>query len=545
MRLTAPLVALCLGSMLVLTVLVTGHQARQDERRAISLATRSIDRMLTEAEQVMDMNRAFLGQDCTPQLVLQMGRSAALNPHVRGVRLLQGNATVCASLAGVPDLPGLPNGARKHPVILLTRGDGLPAAGPLLMLVRQYPEGGVAVSLNGLFLRQVLRATVDRPGLLFRAGGLETGADGVVRRAPEVSDAGAVSPAGRFVFTVVADPRYPVQNRSLLREALPWLLLSLSATVTAVWFLREWLHHRGRDDALLRRAIRAGDVRPWYQPVVDSRTGAPAGCEVLARWHTRCGELIPPDRFIPLAERSGLIVPLTRSLLSQVVCELGAYRQALPPEFHLAFNLSAAHAGDRTLLQTCRALQAALPGVILVAEITERERFEPSARLPDLLPALRAAGVRVALDDFGTGYAGLSTLDQLPVDYIKLDRSFTSQIQESALDGERLLMAEMVTDLAHRMGIDIVAEGVETTAQRDWLNAHGVNWQQGYLYARPLPLAGFVAYLRSGAPQVMCGTATRPAADLRGAPGHNIHGRDAAGDTVRLCRPVICRKEDR
>lgn len=493
MRLTAPLVALCLGGMLVLTVLVTGHQARQDKYRAISQATRSIDRMLTEAEQVMDMNRAFLGQDCTPQLVLQLGRSAALSPHVRGVRLLQGNATVCASPGGEADLPALPDGVRMHPVVLLTRGDGFPASGPLLMLVRQYPEGGVAVSLNGLFLRQALRASADRPGLLFRAGGLETGAEGVVRHAPEVSDTGVAPPAGRF--TVVADPRSPVQSRSLLREALPWLLLSLSAMVAATWFLRGWLHHRVRGDVLLHRAIRAGEIRPWYQPVVDSRTGAPAGCEVLARWHTRRGEVIPPDSFIPLAERSGLIIPLTRSLLHQVARELGAHWQALPPEFHLAFNLSAAHAGDRSLLRTCRMLQAAVPGVTLVAEITERERFEPSA----LLPVLRAAGVRVALDDFGTGYAGLSTLDLLPVDYIKLDRSFTART-----DGppeERLLMAEMVTELAHRMGLGIVAEGVETAAQRDWLNAHGVNLQQGYLYARPLPLAGFVAYLRSGLPE--------------------------------------------
>ncbi|WP_332631237.1 CSS-motif domain-containing protein, partial [Citrobacter sp. ESBL3] len=301
MRLTAPLVALCLGGMLVLTVLVTGHQARQDEYRAISQATRSIDRMLTEAEQVMDMNRAFLGQDCTPQLVLQLGRSAALSPHVRGVRLLQGNATVCASPGGeadLPALPALPDGVRMHPVILLTRGDGFPASGSLLMLVRQYPEGGVAVSLNGFFLRQALRASADRPGLLFRAGGLETGAEGLVRHAPEVSDTGAAPHAGRFAFTVVADPRSPVQNRSLLREALPWLLLSLSATVAATWFLRGWLHHRVRDDALLRRAIRAGEIRPWYQPVVDSHTGRLAGCEVLARWHTRRRGILPPDRFI-------------------------------------------------------------------------------------------------------------------------------------------------------------------------------------------------------------------------------------------------------
>lgn len=500
MRLTAPLVALCLGGTLVLTVLVTGHQEQQDEDLAIRRATRNIDSMLTEAEQVMSMNRAFLGQPCTPQLSRQLGRSAALSPHVRDVRLLQNNATVCASLGGAPDLPALPAASRVRPALLLTPGDALTPAASLLVMVQQYPEGGVAVSLNGLFLRQALRATPDLPGLLFRAGGLEMGADGVVHHAPEdVADSPLVT--GQYAFTLVADPRSPVRDRSLLRDALPWTVLCLLATAAATWLCHVWLHRRSREDIRLRRAIKAGDIRPWYQPVVDSRTGEPAGCEVLARWHSPGGEVMPPDHFIPLAERSGLIVPLTRSLLMQVARELGARRQILPTAFHLAFNLSAAHAGDRTLLQTCRALQAALPGVILVAEITERERFEPSARLPDLLPALRAAGIRVALDDFGTGYAGLSTLDQLPVDYIKLDRTFTTRTGGGTSPGERLLMAEIVTEIAHRMKLEVVAEGVETSAQRDWLKSHGVKWLQGYLYSRPLPLTDFLDWLQSGCPQ--------------------------------------------
>lgn len=455
--------------------------------------------MLTEAGQVMAMNRAFLGQPCSPQLARQLGRSAALSPHVRDIRLLQNNATVCASLGGAPDLPLLPAAARERPVLLLTAGDVLTPEASLLVMVQQYPEGGVAVSLNGLFLRQALRATPDLPGLLFRAGGLEMGADGVVHRAPEEAD--NPPPPGRYAFTLVTDPRSPVRDRSLLRDALPWIVLSLLTAVAVTWLCQAWLHRRGREDVRLRRAIKAGEIRPWYQPVMDARTGAPAGCEVLARWHARGGEVMSPDRFIPLAERSGLIVPLTRSLLMQVARELGACRQVLPPVFHLAFNLSAAHAGDRTLLQTCRVLQSALPGVILVAEITERERFEPSARLPDLLPALRAAGVRVALDDFGTGYAGLSALDQLPVDYIKLDRTFTTQTGGAASPGERLLMAEMVTELAHRMKLEVVAEGVETAGQRDWLKAHGVKWLQGYLYSRPLPFTDFVVFLRGDDPQ--------------------------------------------
>lgn len=496
MKLIAPLVVLGLAGVLALTVLLMQRQAQQDTDLALAVATRNITDILSEAERVMTMNRAFLGQGCPPQLVRQMARTVALSPHLRDVRLLQNNVTVCASLGGAPDLPYLPDAVSEGPVTLLTRGDVLTPSEPVLILAQQYPEGGVAVSLNGLFLLQVLRETADRPGLVFRAGGMEVDVSGVVRRSWVTEGSPA---SGRYDFSLATDPHHPLRGRSLLREALPWLLLSLLAASGGTALLHWWVRRQVSKDVQLRRAMAAGEIRPWYQPVVDSRTGRLAGCEVLARWHSRRRGVIPPDRFIPQAERSGLIVPLTRSLLKQVARELEPLGQELPAEFHLAFNLSAAHAGDTSLLHTCKMLQAALPGVILVAEITERERYEPSARLPELLTALRAAGVRVALDDFGTGYAGLSALDRLPVDYIKLDRSFTTQIRENTLMDTHLLMAEMVAEMAHKMKLEVVAEGVETDCQRDWLTAHGVNWQQGYLFSRPLPLKEFTRYLRQPA----------------------------------------------
>ncbi|ENX4473601.1 EAL domain-containing protein [Enterobacter roggenkampii] len=497
MKLIASISALCLVAGAVLSVVIMQHQDRQDAERAVESARRSIVDMLSEAGDVIAMNRAFLGQECTPQLVRQISRSAALSPHLRGVRLLQGNLTVCASLSGTPDLPQLPEASRKGPAILLMPGDALTPSEPLLVVVQQYAEGSVAVSLNGLFLRQVLRSSLDRPGLVFRAGGMEVDAGGYVRRYRQAQQ----DPPGDFHFSVATDPDNPVHRMALVRESLPWLLSGLMVVILLGRGCFCWLRLWGDEDAVLRRAVLAGDIRPWYQPVVDSRTGKLAGCEVLARWHTRRRGIVMPDHFIPQAERNGLIVPLTRSLLAQVARELGPVREELPDNFHLAFNLSAAHAGDESLLRTCQLLQEALPGVVLVAEITERERIEPSFWLPALLPALRDAGVRVALDDFGTGYAGLSTLDQLPVDYIKLDRSFTTQIRGNIAPDERLLMAEMVTDIARRMNIEVVAEGVETPGQRDWLAAHGVSWLQGYLYSRPLPLSGFMRYLRNDASQ--------------------------------------------
>ncbi|ELD3251733.1 CSS-motif domain-containing protein [Enterobacter hormaechei] len=255
MKLIAPLVVLGLAGVLALTVLLMQRQAQQDTDLALAVATRSITDILSEAERVMTMNRAFLGQGCPPQLVRQMARSVALSPHLRDVRLLQNNVTVCASLGGAPDLPSLPDAVREGPVTLLTRGDVLTPSEPVLILAQQYPEGGVAVSLNGLFLLQVLRETADRPGLVFRAGGMEVDVSGVVRRSWVTEGSPA---SGRYDFSLATDPHHPLRGRSLLWEALPWLLLSLLAASGVTALLHWWVHRQVSKDVQLRRAMAPG-----------------------------------------------------------------------------------------------------------------------------------------------------------------------------------------------------------------------------------------------------------------------------------------------
>lgn len=492
MKINTPLMTLFMTAVVSLGVLLMQRQVHQDRDRAVAEATRTIDGILSEAQQALEINRAFLGQPCTPQLARQLGRSASLSPHLRGVRLLQEGLTVCASLSGAPDLSLQPLESGQLQLLLL-RGDGVTPRSPVVVLTERFPEGQVAVSLSGVFIREALEPSRSRPALVFRTTDREMDAQGRVR---SYSPEGGFHPSGTYPFVLVPDPLSSVPGMNLLRDVLPWLLLSMIPAALAPLLCQRLLHRCCGPQARFLRALKRGDIRPWYQPVMDSRTGALAGCEVLARWKTRRGRFLLPDRFIPLAERSGLTIPLTQSLLSQVARDLEEIRGELPADFHLAFNISSAHAGDITLVRHCRTLQAALPGVILVAEITERERFVVSPELPALLPALRAAGVKVALDDFGTGYAGLASLDTLQVDFIKLDCSFTAQITETNLAGERMLMAEVITDMACRLKLGVVAEGVETACQRAWLTGHGVGWLQGYLFSRPLPADRFLRFVQ-------------------------------------------------
>lgn len=246
----------------------------------------------------------------------------------------------------------------------------------------------------------------------------------------------------------------------------------------------------------LRRALARGDIRAWYQPRVIGAQGHVSGCEVLARWHLPGGRIRGADRFIALAEDSGLIAPMTRLLVRQACRDLTRIQAGLPVGFTVSINVSAAHAGSPQFLQDCRRLQRTLAGrdVRVVAEVGEWAAFSCTTVERQRLMALRNAGVRVMLDDFATGYPGLEALDILPVDGFKLGRKHVRAL----FDGSAVSMAALMIRLGHLMALEIVAEGVETREQHEGLLAHGVTQQQGYHFSPPLQAAGFAVYVASG-----------------------------------------------
>jgi len=219
----------------------------------------------------------------------------------------------------------------------------------------------------------------------------------------------------------------------------------------------------------LRQALEQHEIRGWYQPLICGEAGNVAGCEILARWHHPLTGILGADAFIPVAERSGLIVPLTHSLICQAVQDLSGL--PLPDGFRVSVNLSAAHASSEVFFRDCLALKQALAfcrGTVC-AEVTERDDFTRVEGGLALVDALQDAGVSVFLDDFGTGCTGLSALELLPVDGIKLDRCHVKAIPRT---GE-VSMAEMILMMARQYSLSVVAEGVETAEQHAWLLAQG------------------------------------------------------------------------
>ncbi|GJG86897.1 hypothetical protein tb265_20780 [Gemmatimonadetes bacterium T265] len=245
-------------------------------------------------------------------------------------------------------------------------------------------------------------------------------------------------------------------------------------------------------EADLRRAVdRPAEGGLWvaYQPVVDLASGRIVSFEALARWTRPNGATVPPLEFVPLAEASGLVVPLGRWVLGEACARAAEWRASTGEDVRVAVNVSARQLAQSAGLAVDveRALAAAgLPADALTLEMTESVLMQRTDEILGRLSALKATGVQLAIDDFGTGYSSLAYLQRFPVDVLKIDKAFVDGVAE---DGGDRAIARTVVALGHSLGLRIVAEGVERPGQRDALAAMGCGLGQGYLFGRPLAAA--------------------------------------------------------
>jgi EAL domain-containing protein (putative c-di-GMP-specific phosphodiesterase class I) len=235
----------------------------------------------------------------------------------------------------------------------------------------------------------------------------------------------------------------------------------------------------------LRHAIEQDELVLHYQPKLDFRAKCVTGVEALVRWqHPEFG-MIPPDQFIVPAEKTGLIKPLTLWILNSVLRECRVCHQT-GVEISVAVNLSRRNLHDPELPeQVARALKGCnIPPERLVLEITESALMADPARATEVLTRLSQMGVRLSIDDFGTGYSSLASLKKLPVNEVKIDRSF---VKEMAVNEDDAIIVRSTIELAHNLCLKVVAEGVEDQSTLDRLAALGCDAAQGYYISRPLP----------------------------------------------------------
>ncbi|KAB0569016.1 cyclic diguanylate phosphodiesterase [Pseudomonas palleroniana] len=461
-------------------------------------AVRQFDLMLDNTDLAAQALLPLAGQPCDNAVQLALREQVTRRPFVRATTLSFQRNIYCSSLFGSHyESPVNPEDYVAGRLWLM---NGNPVTPNTALLVYRLTDGdkGAFASIDGYHLTNALRLISRYAGLILQVGPHWLAADGSVHTTPPPTFAVAHQHlvSQRYLYSVEAGmPDGEILRYMQERYPAVFSLVVFFGMLAGV--LAHWLQKRSSAPTHeLQRALGAHEFIAYYQPVVRGDTREWAGCEVLMRWQHPKEGLVRPDLFIPLAEHSGLIVPMTRALMRQVAAQLAPHAARFAPGFHIGVNITARHCEDLALVEDCRTFLAAFPPgqVILVLELTERELIQPTDITRRLFEALHELGVMIAIDDFGTGHSSLGYLRNFNVDYLKIDQSFVAMIGQDALSRHIL---DSIIELSGKLDLGIVAEGVETTEQCEYLAAQGVDFLQGYLFGRPLPGEEFIKSMRS------------------------------------------------
>ncbi|QTF10494.1 EAL domain-containing protein [Brenneria izadpanahii] len=268
------------------------------------------------------------------------------------------------------------------------------------------------------------------------------------------------------------------------------LTVALSLIFTAITWRRLKRKHFFQDK--VRKGIAKGEFSVYYQPIYNSESQNCTGVEALLRWRRSNGEWIKPEVFISIAEKEGMIIPITRHLFDLVASDIAGWK--IKPGFHLGLNVAAEHLHHPDFVEDVRRFAARVASYRLniTLELTERTLISTGSDVIQRLHQLRKDGFLISIDDFGTGHCSLSYLQNFPLDFLKIDRGFIRTV--SSPDEEAPIL-DAIINLSHRMKLGMVAEGVETIEQLTYLKQRGVIFIQGFLYARPMSNESLIVWL--------------------------------------------------
>lgn len=299
---------------------------------------------------------------------------------------------------------------------------------------------------------------------------------------------------------------YPTQSddgEELLQHADAALYRAKNAGRGCFHYFTEELTHEARNrldiESRLSRALDAGELSVFYQPQIDIASGEVIGAEALVRWFDPNKGLIMPSEFIPLAEQTGLINAIGLFVLRQACSQFKQWLDQGYKPISLAVNLSAVQLRHSNIEQavTSALAETGLPAKYLELEITESALMEREQEFINLLHRLRKLGVKIAIDDFGTGYSSLAYLKKFPIDILKIDKSFVDDIPK---DKDDMIIAATVVAMGHSLGLEVLAEGVETPEQLAFLKSKACDYYQGFLCSKPVSAEQFIQFLKVAEP---------------------------------------------
>jgi sensor c-di-GMP phosphodiesterase-like protein len=505
------------GALLAVTLpIVTAIQLSRSqgldaaESRALGYAKDVLRRSDATTDQI-DLGIAQLvksgaADPCSDDNIARMRQIDISSSYIQAVGYVSGNKFVCSSIAGreILELPfGAPDIVTPQGVTMRLNVEFPFSQGTKFIVVER---GGYAVILDRDL---ALDATIDEPNTALAV--LNTASEKVITsRGPinpswlaRLGTAFAVTfTDGGYVVAVARSQRWgssavaalPItyldqRTRAFALVLVPIGLIAGAALAAAVLFLAR---QQFALPAMIRSAIRRDEFFLVYQPMVDLDTRRWVGAEALIRWRRPSGEMVWPDLFIPVAEESGLITQITERVVEIVAREAGPLFGAYP-NFHVGINLASADLHSHrsvTLLRGLRQTLHAAPHALMV-EATERGFLNPDIAR-DVVKEYRTEGVMVAIDDFGTGYSSLSYLHTFELDFLKIDKSFVDTIGTESATSQ---VVSHIIEMAKSLKLRVIAEGVETAAQEQFLHEHGVQYAQGLLYAKPMPMAELMKLL--------------------------------------------------
>lgn len=482
----------------------TEAEEKAVEALAATLGQRT-ERIIVDARALLDRLNELTLAPCSDAHLRAMDEAAFSQPHILAIGYWQAAERLCGAgfTQAIQLKPPKADRIYESGVIAWWPGPQTEVDGVEIFLMR---FGQYDVALDPRMLLQATPTRGRQVGLWVEG----------LRMASVPIDAGLPDPdtlstgltvdqgAGRMVSRVTLDTVFPIDvvvvepigqfwNRYWPAVALTGAIVLI---LTALWLysVSSYTRRRLSLSTELREALAQDRIDARYQPIIDLATGHCVGAEVLARWTREGGESVEADTLISVAEHAGLVPRITLAMLDATLRDLGRTLRAEP---HLRINLNLApedlESTDFSEALAARVERAGVTARNMKLEITERALIN-SEDTRRFINHLRGQGHEIAIDDFGTGYSSLSYLESFELDTLKIDKSFVDAIGTGSVTSNVIYH---VIEMAKGLQLDIVAEGVETREQAQWLRSQGVAYAQGFLYSRPLSARGFQHYLRT------------------------------------------------
>jgi sensor c-di-GMP phosphodiesterase-like protein len=495
---------------ITISVLVAYREAREGEfNRALAYAHDVVFRSEKTADQIdagiKRLIAAGAGDPCSAERLNLMRSINLTSSYIHAIGHIVGNVMVCSSLGG--DLNKLDLGPTDEvsPAGVKLRNNVQLAFAPGNTFVVVERDGYAAIVNKDL----PIDVTTDVKGVAL--GTLSLRDQKILSARGNVKAQWMNAAQGKqeatfvedgYVVGVVASSRYfigaaaavPIDhlNARALRAALVLVPVGLAAGLALAWAVLYLARQRLGLPSLLKLALKRNEFFLVYQPIVELRHGRCVGAEALLRWRRPDGEFVRPDLFVPVAEEEGLIHDITKRVM-QIVAQDASVLLQQRPDLHIGINLSSK---DLEMEETGHLvrdliLQMGVQPHNILVEATERG-FMRADVVRRIMSDIRSLDVKIAIDDFGTGYSSLSYLEKFELDFLKIDKSFVDTMGGEAATSQ---VAVHIIEMAKSLKLEMIAEGVETPEQAQFLRERGVQFAQGYFFAKPMSIREFASFV--------------------------------------------------